>query len=340
MIKRNSLLALMCGCSTLFGAVSNLDFSLDNNYPENIVINNRILLKVNGKSITVMDVVRKMDLLFYRQYPELASSTTARYQFYMAMWRTMLGNVIDDLLIVADAEEKKLEVNDGEVREELENIFGPDVVLNVDKMGMTLSEAFDLLKTEITVQKMTSMLVRPKAMTEVQPQLVRQKYEEYQRTNPPTDRLVYQVLSIRGEEHERLADEAYHLLSEGHSLKDAVERLTEWGADFSLSEEYSQSEKELSSAYKAVLATLGAGQYSQPISRSNTLSRIFFLKDCKKEEAVSVTEIGDKLQQELLREATMRENMRYREKLRKHYGMTEPYLKTTIPDHLEPFALR
>ncbi len=33
------------------------------------------------------------------------------------------------------------------------NIFGPDVVLNVDKMGMTLSEAFDLLKTEITVQK-------------------------------------------------------------------------------------------------------------------------------------------------------------------------------------------
>ncbi len=70
MIKRIILLSLLCSCSSLFGAVSNLDFSLDNSYPQNIVINNRILLKVNGKSITVMDVVRKMDLLFYRQYPE------------------------------------------------------------------------------------------------------------------------------------------------------------------------------------------------------------------------------------------------------------------------------
>lgn len=340
MIKRNILLSLLCSCSSLFGAVSNLDFSLDNSYPQNIVINNRILLKVNGKSITVMDVVRKMDLLFYRQYPELASSTTARYQFYMAMWRTMLGNVIDDLLIVADAEEKKLEVNDGEVREELENIFGPDVVLNVDKMGMTLSEAFDLLKTEITVQKMTSMLVRPKAMTEVHPQHVRQKYEEYQRANPSSDRWVYQILSIRGEEHERFADEAYHLLSEGLTLQDAVERLKEWGVDFALSEEYRQSEKELSSAYKAVLATLGAGQYSTPVSRGNSLSRIFCLKACEKEEAISLSEMGEKLKQELLREANARENARYREKLRKHYGMTEPYLKTTVPDHLEPFALR
>ncbi len=49
---------------------------------------------------------------------------------------------------------------------------------------------------------------------------------------------------------------------------------------------------------------------------------------------------GEKLKQELLREANTRENARYREKLRKHYGMTEPYLKTTVPDHLEPFALR
>ncbi len=35
---------------------------------------------------------------------------------------------------------------------------------------------------------MTSMLVRPKAMTEVHPQHVRQKYEEYQRANPSSDR--------------------------------------------------------------------------------------------------------------------------------------------------------
>ena len=137
----------------------NSNFSFDQNYPENIIINNRILLKINGKAITVIDVVRKMDLLFYRQYENLASSAIARYQFYNTGWRTVLGMVIDDYLIMADAEEKQIKVNDGEVREELQRLFGPDVVLNVDKLGMTLEEAFELIKTELIVQRMTSMMV-------------------------------------------------------------------------------------------------------------------------------------------------------------------------------------
>ena len=132
-----------------------------------------------GKAISVMDVVRKMDLLFYRQYPDLASSAMARYQFYTSGWRSVLGAVIDDYLIVADAEEKEITVNDGEVREELEKMFGPDVVLNLDQLGMTLEEAFDLLKTELTVQRMTAIMVRSKAITDVHPLSVRKNIKNF-----------------------------------------------------------------------------------------------------------------------------------------------------------------
>ena len=74
---------------------------------EDVEIENRILLKVNKKAISVLDIVRKMDLLFYRQYPELISQSSARLQFYMASWQKVLQMVIDEELMIADARREK-----------------------------------------------------------------------------------------------------------------------------------------------------------------------------------------------------------------------------------------
>src|SRR5262245_20569039 len=131
---------IICLLLSSISTLSAIEYSMQEEYPTDLLVKNRVLMKLNGKSITVMDVVRKMDLLFYRQFPDLAASSVARYQFYMAGWRTILEAVIDDQLILADAEEKKVEVTDGEVREELEQLFGPDTVLNLDKLGMSLDE--------------------------------------------------------------------------------------------------------------------------------------------------------------------------------------------------------
>src|ERR1700730_13068687 len=70
-----------------------------------IVVNNRILAKVNGKEISVFDVMKKMDMLFYRQFPEYTSSMQARFQFYQVSWKRVLQDLIDKELIMADAEE-------------------------------------------------------------------------------------------------------------------------------------------------------------------------------------------------------------------------------------------
>ena len=100
-------------------------------------VNNRILAVVNGKPLSVYDVMKKMDVHFYRQFPEYASSAEARHQFYQAQWKNMLRDLVDKELILADAESAKVEVSAGDVRQEMENMFGPNIIANLDKLGMT-----------------------------------------------------------------------------------------------------------------------------------------------------------------------------------------------------------
>ncbi len=307
---------------------------------QNLVINNRVLLKINGKPISVMDVVRKMDLIFYRQFPELASSSAARYQFFTNGWEGMLGAVIDDHLIVADAEEKGIEIKEGEVREELESLFGPDVVFNLDKLGLTLEEALELLKMELTVQRMNMMMVRSKAITEVHPKQVYQRYEQMLKEHAPQDQWVYQVLSFRGEEHEQLANEAFRFLNEQHlPFEEVIAIIGSPNVELSLSEDYEREEASLSLAHKAVLQTLTVGAFSAPLCKES-VSRIFCLKEFRVGEPTPFNSVAEKLKLELTQEASSRHNEAYRLKLRKHYGITPRYLKRVIPENFEPFALR
>ncbi|MBA3815063.1 MAG: SurA N-terminal domain-containing protein, partial [Parachlamydiaceae bacterium] len=97
-----------------------------------IVVNNRILAKVNGKAISVMDLMKKMDLLFYRQFPQYISSAQARYQFYQANWKHLLEEIIDKELILADAQDAKIPISAGDVRQEMEVLFGPNIISNLD----------------------------------------------------------------------------------------------------------------------------------------------------------------------------------------------------------------
>ena len=62
---------------------------------ESLIVYNRILAKVNGKTLSVIDVMRKMDLFLQRNYPHLVDSKVARFQFYSSQWRETLAQMID-----------------------------------------------------------------------------------------------------------------------------------------------------------------------------------------------------------------------------------------------------
>ncbi len=82
--------------------------------PQKIAVNNKILAKVNGKVISTVDIMKKMDMQFYKRFPQYVTSVEARYQFYLANWGHVLQEFIDKELILADAAESKIEVSSGD----------------------------------------------------------------------------------------------------------------------------------------------------------------------------------------------------------------------------------
>lgn len=323
--------------TSLFAAP--LDYSSP---PPSLQISNRVLLKINGKHISVMDVVRKMDLLLFRRFPDLVLTPETRYQFYLSSWKTILASVIDDQLIMADAEEKQVEITEGEIREELEALFGPDVVINIDKLGMTLDEATELLKTEILVRRMNGMMVRSKAMADLTPTEVRKRYEAHLVQHPPHAEWVYQVLSVRGEdleEVEKVATVAHRLLSENVPLADVIAQLESEKITVHLSEEYSRKEADLAAAHKSILEGLTAGQYSAPQIRKGQ-GQIFFLKEQKLVGETALSALEDKIKEELITASMEKYGTAYHEQLRKRWSVSKGYLDALLPESFVPFALR
>src|SRR3989339_565270 len=136
-------------------------------HQQQLVIQNRILTKVQNKTISVLDVVKKMDVFFSKQYPQYANSPAAKYQYFSSQWKDMLLQMVDHELILADAEKLDLKITDSEIRETLHDKFGPNLMESLDSLGLSYEEAKTMIHSEIVVQRMTWFKVHSKALNAV-----------------------------------------------------------------------------------------------------------------------------------------------------------------------------
>jgi hypothetical protein len=318
-----------------------------------IVINNRILAKVNGKAISAIDVMKKMDMLFYRAFPEYTSSTEARFQFYQMNWKQVLRDLIDKELIMADAEEIKMQVSNGDVRQEMEMLFGPNIIANLDKVGLTFEEAMKMVHSDIMIKRMLYIRAQMKAVKQITPQVVRDAYEEFAKDHIRSDTWIYSVVTIREPDRTKGAEaahQAYRLLTEDNiSLNELTKKLPELASVSSttkttVSEEFKHSEKEMSPAYKTTLSALTANSYSQPISQksradSSTVYRIFFLKEFIAGGAIPFQEVAKSIKDKLIDEIAIKETDLYIKKLRKHFDVQESHYADSGSEEFEPFRM-
>lgn len=319
-----------------------------------IVINNRVLAKVNGKAISVMDVVKKMDMLFYRQFPEYISSVQARFQFYQVNWKHILQDLIDKELILADAAEKKLPITPGDIRQEMENLFGPNIIANLDKVGLGYEEAQKIVQGDLIIRRMLFIRVNSKAMRDITPQAIRAAYEVYAKENIRPEEWIYSLISIRDTDSKR-GEEVAQLVRkslEGSTVpaSDVIQDLKTRGliekpTTVNISNEYKHSEKEMSDAYKGIVTHLSKGEYSQPISQksrtdNSTVYRLFFLKEKTNGGAATFAEVEAELKDSLLNDAIDKESSLYLSKLRDHFDVQESQLIELSDDDFQPFSLK
>jgi hypothetical protein len=333
--------------------------------PQTLIVHNRILAKVNDKTISVIDVMKKMDVFLNRVYPHLVHSKAARHQFYSTNWRDVLQQMIDDELMLIDSEGKDLKVTDGDVRETLQERFGPNVMGNLDTLGISYEEARKMIYTELVVQKMVWFRVNSKAIISVNPQDVKTFYREYCVQHPPVEQWKYQVLSIRAKDKqaaEKIAARAHeYLIRDKLDLQTVSSRFNEKlpedivvamnisndnqsNVSISVSEEYEVTDKEISQAHRQALFSLKPDTYSRPVSQlsrvDNTMVyRIFHLKDHSRTAVPPFEELEEKLENELIQKAVTRENGIYISRLRERLGYNEKHMKEPIPDDFQPFAL-
>lgn len=355
MKKILTLLIILFGSCVHAGSVSNsLPKSLSKE-PTRIIVNNRILARVNGKAISTYDVTRKMDMLFYRQYPEYASSVEARHEYYQVNWRYVLDELIHKELILADAKEHKIEVSNGDVRQEMETTFGPNIIANLDKAGIQFDEAMKIMQGDLIIRRMINFQVNAKALGKVTPQKVREAYDNFTKdpSNARLNQWRYQVITIKDrtpQKTEESANKVYKLLIEEKTppkeLLAALKEKKTLGrrAKVTLSEEILNNEKELSTTYKEILSKMDTGMISQPTSHKNrtnntTVYRIFYVKEKLPGGMPSFNEIAPSLKDKLLEEAADRETALYLDRLKNHFHIREQEMNTTLPADYQPFIL-
>ncbi|MES2273718.1 MAG: peptidylprolyl isomerase [Chlamydiota bacterium] len=344
---RSIFLFLSVASATVLAAqMQNPDFSKN----QKIAVQNAILARVNGNTISMIDVKKKMDFLFHQNYPQYSDSNQARFQFYESSWRHLFMEMVDNELILSDAADKEIKLTDGEIREEMEGRFGPNVMQTLDKIGATYEETWKMVKNEMIVRRMTWWFIHSKAIQSVTPQEVRQAYRLFIQENPPYSEWKYRVVSIRTENpNETLSEQVYQLLTEScqspEFLTEALKELESPGIAIQVSNEYTGTEKDLADLHKSALASLTPGAYGKPTSQTSrvdkkTVYRIFYLTEKTDHPAPSFEEISQKLQGDLTQKAIVHHSQGYLGKLRKHYGFDAAHLKETMPDQLHPFSLQ
>jgi hypothetical protein len=318
--------------------------------PGDLVIYNRILTKVNGKTVSVVDVMKRMDLFLQKNYPQFAGSKLARFQFYSTEWRNFLTQIIDTELMLADAGKLEVKVPDAEVREEILNRFGPNTMTVLDRLGMGYEEARTMIHDDMLVQRMMWFRVNSKALTSVNNQDVREAYREYCEKNPEMEQWHYQVLSIRSADRAAsatLAARAFELLNEKLTLDSVSSQLKSADSEtvITLSPDMEADEKTISASHKEVLQTLAVNSFSQPVPQvsrvdNSVVYRIFHLKKHSKKTLPPFEKMADQIREQLLQAASQRENVQYLARLRERLGYDEKQMMETLPDDFQPFALR
>lgn len=318
--------------------------------PTQIFINNRVLAKVNGNAISVIDIMKKMDMLFYKQFPQYASSIEARFQFYQLSWKRILKDLIDKELVLAEAAEFDIKVSNGDVRQEMETLFGPNIILNLDKVGLTYDEAWKMIQGDLIIRRVLGYRANAKALRKITPDVVRHAYHEFAKENVNAEQWKYTFISIRDPDPstgEKIANSIYkHLTEDAVSLSDLPAKLKEMDlpatTKVNVSEEFHHGEQELSPAYREVLSQMGERTYGKPVAQKSrdqtTVYRIFYLKEMIPAGAVPFFEMENKLREQLLDKALDEETTAYLTKLRQHFDVQE--IQESLPADFQPFILK
>lgn len=318
-------------------------------------LNNRPLAKIDGKVISLIDVIKKIDFFLYEYDPSLRLSRAEKSRLYTERWKVTLDEMIGNELILLDAKQKGIKGGDGEVGEHIEARFGPDVAANLESIGLSRAEAVEWMRNELIIRRMIWYKVQSKAQQTVTPTRIREAYLTHIKKHPPSEKWVYRVLSIRGTDRaacQRCADRAHTLLTkEGKSPEEVptLLRAAEEGEvgisppTVTFSAPLSGTTSRISEQHLAGIRNLRVRTFSEPITQKSrfdgaTVIRIFRLDERVMQKPEEFRKLHDALKAKLLNEAVAREHRAYLDALRRRYDRSGNGFLLPLTEGYRPVA--
>ncbi len=314
------------GYSNIEGGYGNISSASSWN-PTDLIVHDRVIMKVNEENVlTALDVIHKLNVIFYSTYPHLADSLPARSQFYEKMWPSILELSIDEFLMCEDARSKKITVDRTMVKEEIEEMFGGDLTPFAIHFDMTPEHIFSVVHRSLVSQRMVSMMVRSKALLQVTPSMVRDYYTKLAAEAANTLIWKYQVLTVKAtneSQAEKIAQKVMDRINETRFLdKDRLSALVlSQGGRLTVSEEFSRSSKELSTAHEKVLSAIPQGAIcGAPVPHRDGACKVFARWDVSTAQIAPISELENGIKSTLVREKYLTIEKAYKDKLRNRYG--------------------
>ncbi|MCH9621237.1 MAG: hypothetical protein S4CHLAM20_06550 [Chlamydiia bacterium] len=310
---------------------------------------NRILSSVGEKSITVLDVKREMDRQLYRQDKKIFSNPEAVYSYYAQNWKHILQKMVNDEILLLEAEKSKYEVKSHDVNQKMKELYGDDQVDAFRFLSITPEQALQNSKKELISAHLSWYKIWSKAFLETTPGIIRKAYETHIAELPKKDEWTYQALYIKGKDQEvvdQTASNIASLLKDGGctNLSAILENInTPEDLKVGLSKDITLSSAQLSPNLLSVLENLEAGKMSEVISgkTQNAYSgKVLHLKGFKKEPIPSYREMNAQIKDKMLNIKGGKIAHGYFEKLYKSYDIAGLYGMKLQSSNLTPFTLQ
>ena len=237
-----------------------------------IVVENRVLATVRDQVVTVVDVMKKLDMVFCQQFPQYRGVPEARYEFYRANWRRIFEELVDRQLIISLAEEKQFTVTNGDIREELEEVFGPNVMMNLYEEGLSLHEVHEMMKADILLRRIISFYVHSPVVSSITPEVLRAAYQRRIEELKGKEGWVWRSVTVKAKGKDcpkEVADTVWKLLENDHLPIEAILVKLPEGIECVVSSPFRSEQKEVAPAIQQILEKLPLQSHSEPIPFTN-----------------------------------------------------------------------
>lgn len=317
-----------------------------------IAVNNIPLAKINGKVISLADVVKELDLRMYLHNPEDYKNPNLRFGFYKESWKRQLDELVHLELLRKEADERKLKVTDADVRQELVSRYGNDIVKTLHEVNFTYEDVKNSVRNDVLAQQMNWFGYINKAFYKIGPQTLKTAYDEHVAANPGTETWKYQFLTVRVKDKVKADQITFKMkaldpsnFSNLQSLKDSLISLFSKEEEFkiSISDQLSVDDKSIAPEHKTLLASLPIDTITPPICKlqnNEYVIRLFQLKDHIKSEPMPFSQMSDRLRSELISKVLDKDRQNFFQRLKDKYGYSDEQIYIKIPEGFEPFSLK